>query len=378
MTGGAPIHSSPRSSSGQTINAALVFVERVAAAAFLLALAYQLYAAFGGGLRDYPAGYTAVLSRQLTHNLGLAGSVLVTAACVLAICFVLLWWGWEFGGPLLLAAALVLYAGLPYLAVPRLSAASLRLDRPLHPGADILTSWRAAGGALALAGALFLVGWAWERLRVSLSAPRRAGGLKVPFYSACWQTHFCKDDINTLCEPGRRGFRKSCWRYKSGCFCDESIADKMLAQARMGSGDAANKWFGPRALAPAPTFADRFRPTSHRAPNQKIACASCPIYNYHELQKHRILAPIVLLAVPGVMLYFSEGLHRGYVGLLSALDGIVLHLAFNANSTLALRRQLHGALDVPGMEWLVFGVACLLLVTWAAKAVEYWCFTAKL
>jgi hypothetical protein len=66
------------------------------------------------------------------------------------------------------------------------------------------------------------------------------------------------------------------------------------------------------------------------------------------------------------------------VGLLSALDGMVLHLAFNANSTSALRRQLHGALDVPGMEWLVFGVACLLLVTAAARALEYWCFTAKL
>jgi hypothetical protein len=279
---------------------------------------------------------------------------------------------------MLLVVGLVFYAALPYLAVPQISAAALSLERAQHPGASVLSAWRSAGGVFGLAAAAFLVGWAWEGLRLSLSAPRRTGGLKVPFYSACWQTHYCKDEINKLCEPGRKGFRKSCWRYKSGCFCDESIADRMLAQARKGAGDAAEKFFGPRSKAPAPTMADRLRSTHHRAPNQKIACAVCPIYNYHEVQKHRILAPVVLVAIPALMYYFSETLHRVYVGVLGSLDAMVLHLAFNPNSTTALQRQIHGALDVPGVEWLVFGVLCMVLLTTAARALEFWCFTAKL
>jgi hypothetical protein len=213
---------------------------------------------------------------------------------------------------------------------------------------------------------------------MSLAAPRRTGGLKVPFYSACWQTHYCKDEINKLCQPGRKGYRKSCWRYKSGCFCDESIADKMLAQARKGAGDAADKFFGPRSKAPAPTLADRLRSTHHRAPNQKIACADCPIYNYHEVQKHRILAPLAIVAVPALMYSFAPALHAAYTGVIGWLDAAVMHLAFNPGSTTALQRQIHGALDVPGMEWLVLGVLCLLLITLAARALEWWCFTAKL
>ena len=337
------------------------------------------YAAFGGALSAYPIGFTPALSNQLTHNVQVASEALLISGIAGSICVAALLWGWEWGWLFFGVAGGVLYAALPYFAVPFLSQASRSMLRQNHPGAEILTAWRTTGMVLLSAGGLLVTGWILERLQVSLTAPRRAGSrLKIPFDSSCWQTHFCKDEINKLCMPGRNGFHKSCWRYKSGCICDESIADKVFSEARQKMGKDAAKWLGVPAKAPAPTMADRFKSTHHKAPHQLVACADCPIYGFHELQKHRVLAPVAMVAVPALMLYKADLMHAWYADAMGAIDKFTLRLAFDPSHTAAVQSQIRGALDVPMVEWLIFGVAALALITMAARFLEFWCFQAKL
>jgi hypothetical protein len=364
---------------GDILNEALSLIAKLAAIAFLATLVYTAYATFGGGLKSYPDYFTAALSNQLTHNAQVAQHVLIGSAVTFCVAVLTLWWGWEWAGPLFAAAGAIFYVGLPYFGVPHLSAPSMDLARQNHPGAEIIFAWRICGMAFFVEAGLFCLAWTWDLLQATLSAPRRAaGGLKVPFYSACWQTHHCKEEINKLCTPGKRGYHASCWRYKSGCYCDESIGDAMLASARHSMGDKAAMFLGTPSKAPAPTFADRFRSTHHRVAYQKIACADCPIYNYHELQKHRILAPIMTLGIPALMYYRAENLHSWYSSGLAAMDRFALHLAFDPNQTANLHNQIHIAFDVPLMEWMVYTVLAVVLITMAARLLEYWCFSAKL
>lgn len=366
-------------SAAQIVNDALALFARLAAVVCCASLLYLIYGVFSGALRQFPGGFTPALSNALSYNVQVAGKALVGSSIVLSVCMLALFWGWEWAGPFFAVVGGALYAALPYYAVPFLSEASRSLARQNHPGTDILEAFRDAGVVLLAAAGLFTAVWIADRLQASLTAPRKAGGrLKVPFYSACWQTHYCGPEISKLCAPGRGGYHKSCWRHKSGCMCDESIADRVLADARKKMGKDAAKWLGNPAKAPAPTFADHLRPTWHKAPNQKVACADCVIYGYHEVQKHRILTPIVMLSIPALMVYYAESLHRWYSSAVVALDKFSLHLAFDPSHTALMKSQIHGALDVPAMEWLVYIITGLFLITTAARLLEIWCFEIKL
>jgi hypothetical protein len=362
------------------LNDALEFFARLAAVGFCASLAYLAYGVFSGALRNYPTGFTPALSNQITHNVQIASQTLSVCSVVLALCGVALWWGWQWAAPMFAAAGGILYAGLPFFGVPFLSSASRDiLTRQNHPGADALDAFRLSGEILLAAAILLFAGWAWDSLQATLSAPKRAGGrLKVPFYSACWQTHFCKEEISMLCAPGRKGFHKSCWRHRSGCMCDESIADRVMAEARRKMGKDAVKWLGALALPPAPSWTDRFASSHRKAKNQRIACAQCPIYTFHELQKHRILSPIMLVSIPALMVYYAGSVHAWYRAAVDAVDRFSLHLAFDPSRATSAASPIRAALEVSAMEWMVCAVAALALITVGARILEFWCFEAKL
>lgn len=366
-------------SAGDIINEILAFIVRLAAVAFVASIFYLAYGVFSGAFRYYPNGYTPLTSNQVTHNVIFASKALWISTSVGSLCFLALLWGWELAAPLFGIAGGVLYAALPYFAVPFLSDGSRNLARQNHPGAVLLDAWRGSGMILlATAGILFAV-WAWDALQMTLSAPKRAGGrLKVPFYSPCWQTHYCRDEINKLCAPGRQGFHKSCWRHKSGCICDESIADRVMADARAKMGKDAEKWLGALGKAPAPTFMDRFGSTHKKVAHQRVACADCPIYNFHEVQKHRILAPLMMVAIPGLMVFRAETMHRFYTNFVTTVDAYSLRLTFSPDNASAVHSQVQVALGAPVMEYLVYAILGLTLITIGARFLEFLCFEAKL
>ena len=43
----------------------------------------------------------------------------------------------------------------------------------------------------------------------------------VKMFQRCWDTYHCKESLRKVC-PAYKS-RKSCWRVKSGCFCDENL-----------------------------------------------------------------------------------------------------------------------------------------------------------
>lgn len=368
-----------RSQKSDIIPDILNLLAKAAAVVWVMALAYIAFLTFSGEFRFYPQGYTATSASNATQMLDSTGKALLIASIVFVLSLVLLFINnvWLFWGNVLVG--LCLYLLLPYVSVPYLSTASRDLSQRFHPGADILIWWRLSGMAFLGGAALMMIAAALDQLRVSLSAPRKAtGGVRLPFYSACWQTYHCKVEISKYCAPGLKNFRKSCWRHKSGCFCDDSIGDRVLSLARKDQGKELMDLIGPPARAPEPTLGDRFRSTHHRVKGQRIACADCPIYNYHEAQKHKLLAPIVILAIPALMYYRWDTLHVRYAYFIRWLDTVSTRAVFTPEGSASLTKSLHSALDVSGMEVLVWITVGLIAVTLAARFLEWWCFEAKL
>lgn len=359
----------------ERLSDAALFLAKASLIGLIASLGYLCWVAFGDVFRDYPQGFSPEASQLAVRNLTWASRVL-TASCVgLTVSGTLLWLGvpWLPFVPGVLGG--VLYAGLPRLASSHLSDASRVSGRP---GAILLGAWSDAGIVLLVAGALLLAHLGWLQLRDSLTRQRKGvGGLKVPFYSACWQTHHCKEALRAFCATGRGGFAKSCWRYKSGCFCDASMADQMLAIARK-KGSKPLPGAGRPARGPRMTFLDHFCSTHHRIPGQVVACADCPIYQYHQVQKHRILAPIVVMAVPVLAYVYREAYHAGWLKMMASAEGFARNVAFTPRNTTLVAEQVRGALGEPAIEFLVATVITLWCMTLAARLVEWWCFQLKL
>ncbi|HOC30927.1 MAG: hypothetical protein GYA63_06435 [Armatimonadetes bacterium] len=356
-------------------------VSIVAGLVFLLAVAYTWMLLFGDSFRVYPVGFNTVTSNRLTHDVNVAGRVMLWSGSLFTLAFLILNRTVRWVRFVPLAIGLILYLGLPLLSAGRMSSASLNPARQNHPGLDLLTAWRETGIVVGGLGVLAVGLLGISALQESLAAPRRrtVPGLKLPFYSACWQTHHCKPEINRLCAPGREGFRKSCWRHKNGCFCDASLADRVLEQARHRAGKKAPSVISRPAAAPEPTFWDRFRSTSHRVKGQMRACAECPIYLYHETQKHRIVAPIVCLAVPVVMYFMAGQARTWYHNAITAADTFMLeHVAYSPTAEAMFSDRMRDSIATPTIEIMLYLVLGIFLLTFAARAVEFWCFTAKL
>ncbi|MDH7571193.1 MAG: hypothetical protein QHJ73_16575, partial [Armatimonadota bacterium] len=279
-----------------------VVTEKLASFALVPVVAtflYLLYALFSGYVRDYPI-LTQAHQLKVLYNLEVASHIFLAAA-VFWVIYVLVHL-WESHS---LAAALVGIGGALYFGTPFLIARFIGGAMGDNAAAaTVQGAFTNTGIAALMGGVLRAVPELAEQLRsgfgrlaqegtVRRAAVQQVKGLVHPF-SPCWRLPYCQRYIRDYCP--RYTERRTCWRKKAGCMCDDSITTAALL-ASGGSSSAAKE----RLILEYLPGAGEVR----RLVSRRVTCHNCFIYLEHQRVKHKWIAPV---AVPLVLAVFYFGM----------------------------------------------------------------------
>ena len=264
-------------------------VVMVASILALLSLAYILFVTLSNGLAAPLIAGSAL--DEFTRNLGLAKNLLLWGMWVAVVAATIRHYQTVTMGWLAMLAGAACWGLLPWLISSRMSSATA--EPLLRLGQSLVSSFQAAGGALIVFGFLRV---AAGRIMGLLSAGQGASSSQLSSGQAaaiaaeraaerpslmrrCWELHFCRSGLRSNCPRFLEGV--SCWKKKSGCYCDEGLATQLLSG------------MGPNSRAKAAEelqSAQRRAKARGRRQRKEVPCAECPIYIEHQKYKYRTLS----------------------------------------------------------------------------------------
>jgi len=271
----------------ESLKKPLEHVVMVASVAVLLSLAYLLFVTLSNGLAAQVVGGSAV--EQVTRNLGLAKNILLWGLWLAVIAATVRHYQTTTMGWIAMLAGGACWGVLPWLISSRMSTTTA--EPLMKLGQSLVSSFQAGGGALIVFG---FVRVAAGRIMGLLSAGQGASlsGLSSGQAAAlaaeraaerpslmrrCWELHFCRSSLRANCPRFLEGV--SCWKRKSGCYCDEGLATQLL------SGMGANS----RAKV-AEELQSAQKRTRTRRQKREVMCGECPVYLEHQKYKYRALS----------------------------------------------------------------------------------------
>lgn len=273
----------------------------------MVGLGYLLFATFSGALHQ-TEGLTRADQQRILENLTLTGRVALVGVAALVIAFCWLFIEEEWLGYLLLLVAALLYWGLPFL-IMEFQGTPNPSSKRFHdlPGYAILQI-RNLAWVLLPPGVLLAVYSAGTRgirrlrygstldqtLRIGSSVKAQQAASLQRFLGKCWQLPFCRDFLRQRCPIYHA--RRTCWRERVGCMCEERTIMNALVNVRLHSDPQQNAKFIPynKQLT---------------MEEKKERCRNCVIYNEHQRQKYQLLAPVTLGSVVAAAYFFQEQLH---------------------------------------------------------------------
>ena len=209
-----------------------------------------------------------------------------------------------------------------------------------------------------------LVLYIWDQVAVKRERERMLGGAKIRDKAEsgsmmavhCWDTNICRESTREQCLAYKK--RKTCWKLRTGCFCDEG---GVLRQNLLYEDLRASK---------TGTI-----PTAQKALSDKLKaarCRKCTIYNEHQRLKYTIAVPLVFIFVIVGGYYFYP-----------TLTTTINNLAYQADKFMSYLTTHPG---VPNYDPKVDGVIIttfvlawigITLVSYLLKFVEYIFFELK-
>lgn len=175
---------------------------------------------------------------------------------------------------------------------------------------SLMASFQATGGALIGIGILRVV---VGRAIAIAYAPRRATASRLPGAAAlaeiaeerararpslmrkCWELHFCRGSMRVTCPRFIEGV--SCWKRRSGCYCDQDLATRLLSTiAAKHRVQVAEELQSAQSRAQAYQRSLAAQRSRQRQKKAKSPCRECPLYLEHQKFKYRTLS---WLAYPG-------------------------------------------------------------------------------
>jgi len=332
-------------------------------AAVILA-AFLLVTIYGRHLREV-AKLSASERAYLFDSVQFATQALVIAAAVLVASLMIRFFREEAVGQSLSLAGAAVYFGSPLLfgatvqGMPAQSAPLL---------ASIVAAFRTVGG-IGLIPGLFLVLRdsilrIWTGISVRRVMERRWGDeeerrkrFRPKLYGACWDMPFCREFVRKVCPAFAA--RKSCWRVKCGCYCDE----KTILRAMTTSGADNEHVRGiMRSLGLSEQRESRI---SNKLKRER--CRRCGIYAEHQRQKYRLLSPMVFPLIGALMYVFY--------GQISALIRVALQKTDRFMAFLSYRSDAYSLGD-QGQVLTTLAIAwiAIIAVSYALRALEYLVF----
>ncbi|NLC58784.1 MAG: hypothetical protein GX774_18270 [Armatimonadetes bacterium] len=347
------------------VSAILGKLASLGALAFVVALLYFAYALFAGYVAAYPQ-YAWAFRVKIAGNLQVASYLLVAATfCVLAYALIHFWEHEELPAYLLLGGILF------YFAPPFLLAEFVR--GPLHTNRAATIIHGAltnAGQLLLVAAALRIVPLLLHHARTALvgfgqdSAVRQAAkkqpGLIHPF-SPCWKLPFCRRYIRDHCP--RHKERKTCWRTKRGCMCDDDIVT-MALMGGAGTSTAARERL---MLEYLPGGGGR------GVVGKRLKCQNCFIFLEHQRIKHRYAAPASLPALAVVFWLIRGSVESGYQSACAWATRGVQSVALGQVNTGVIWETFTS----PAVKWLILLCVALFVVTYFMRFLEFLFFKLK-
>lgn len=340
----------------------------VGAAGFVAATAYFLWAVNSGNLSNFASQPVDFQSRML-GNLTMFGNVLVISGLLLVFSCAIRYYSHEFTGYVLLASGLLLYAGMPMML-------AMVAGEPVGPIQLIINQFGQVGVTALVAAVPFVILDLWFKVvgrrasssrksAVLLSKGSSGGGNQI--YSKCWEMPFCRNYMRNYCKSFKD--KKSCWKTKSGCFCDEEMIVRALEQeskSMMAGADGAKA-----KRPPAKTF----------TPSQKRErCRNCRIYAEHQNQKYRILCPLAfILPIGFVWLEFASvntWLHQA----LNWIDKFVARISVmpNPESDPQMRHFMDSISGSSVAQWVLIICFTMMAITWILRGLEFVIYSRQL
>lgn len=230
-------------------------------------------------------------------------------------------------------------------------------------------------GILAVFLALFSLLFAYALLLINRERIRREARMqyavdipkqveKPSLFPKCWQMSRCRPVVRVTC-PNYID-HKTCWKRRSGCFCDKELANYLIGNSAKGESTEMIEMQKVAAVRPNMTGERR------RWRDQKKLCYACPLFLEHQEYKYRRFSgiSIILTIVLTGLLYPLY--HIAYQTGMKSLDSI-----------------LQGRFNIPGInvdtslanspfEWVLLAVLAMLLWSYLITFVDNYFLEWKL
>jgi hypothetical protein len=343
--------------------------------ATFLCLAYLVWSAMtfsGSSSGNLPAADAV----RLTNAITLAGKVLI--AGIVLLCLGVGWQYMDEGtvGPIYLVGAAVLYWGIPLFINMNSSSGSIGQAGLLSL---TLTQFRLGALAFVLPGILLLIyaiaSSTHQRSTVGVKKDQLEYGKEVKeepevrnvFLGKCWQLPYCRKFIRVKCPIFLS--KRCCWRERVGCMCEESVI--------------RNAMEGTVQIPKDVVAAARYIPYNNKLPmaDKRERCRNCVIYNEHQRQKYKLVAPIAIMLTIAPVVFMHDACRERVGDLLTYLDKFavrfslstaVLHQPDAPASAIEKFKQADAAVEI-----LLVALAVIILA-YLLRLVEYALFKLKI
>ncbi len=308
---------------------------------------------------------------QMISVIELAAQAVLYCGSAVVACVVVRFFSEEVVGQSLTVGGVLLYFGSPWFFV---SLAGLdRMGGTTLP-TTIVEAFRTVGAVALLPGLVLLLRDAILRVWIGVSTRRTierratadgreeecvSAGLLAQYYPKCWEMGFCRELVRRVCPAYEK--KKSCWKLGLGCYCDEKTILRAHRQAQPGAAQAQTI---PDASAPVSADSERLVRSL-----RKSRCKSCAIYSEHQVQKYKILSPMVFPTVLAVLWVFHDRIAETLrTGILTA-DRFMSVLAYKTGvSTPAVDETARLMIGI-AFVWLA-----IVMISYALRILEYLIF----
>lgn len=189
-----------------------------------------------------------------------------------------------------------------------------------------------------------------------------ADATKRSIIPKCWELSRCRPAVRMTCPNYIDRF--TCWKRRSGCFCDTKLANYLVSTSGRGEAQEAidmqrfaNKATNQRALYKQNDGEKR------TWKEQQQFCHECPLYLEHQEYKYKNLSWISFPITAFIMLAVYPIIAAAYSAGLNELQNYLKDVKMGAFSPDA--SGLSG-----GFEFFLFGVLALLLLGYVISMVE--------
>jgi hypothetical protein len=308
----------------------------LAGVAVVLSLVFLLYVVLTGQLAVPLIAGSAL--EVIQRNLVIGLRVFMVALWVVVLGALVRYHQVESIGYLVGLGGLGCYLLMPMLVksqMPPTAAASLQ-----EVAQRLTSSFQTSGGALLVVAFLRVVGGRVVALaygpqgamtaRIAGStaiaeiAEERARG-RPSLMRKCWELHYCRGSLRMTCPRFVEGV--SCWKRRSGCYCDQELQTRLLSQmaakARVQVAEEMEAATS-RAQTSQRVLAQRRKQKALR--ESGAACKECPLYLDHQKFKYRVLSWLSYPAAAILIAVFSSSIRYGYHWVETKLGSMVAGL----------------------------------------------------